>query len=84
MELENVHPGEILKKDFIDPIKIPLLILSRQSGIPVKRIFNLIEGKESITFYTAHRLSQVFGNSSDFWINAQKTYDYNESNRKKD
>ncbi len=75
MKLKPVHPGEILKKDFMEPINLPLLVLSKECRIQKEKLFNVIEGKEPITFNIAHKLSTVFGNSTDFWLNAQKTYD---------
>jgi addiction module HigA family antidote len=82
MELKNVHPGEILQKDFIEPMDIDLKKLSECSNINEKNLKNIINRTKDITFNIAHGLSVAFANSSDFWLNAQKTYDYNERNRK--
>ncbi len=83
MELENVHPGEILQKDFIDPMDLDLKRLSECSNINEKNLKNIINGTKDITFNIAHGLSAALGNSANFWLNAQKTYDYNERNSKK-
>ena len=79
MKLKNVHPGEILQKDFIEPLEISLSHLSQFTRINEVKLRSIIQEKEPITFNVAHGLSLYFGNYTDFWLNAQKTYDHNRS-----
>ena len=75
MRLKPVHPGEILQKDFIEPLDISLSHLSQHTRIEESKLKSIIEEKERITFNVAHGLSLYFGNSLEFWLNTQKTYD---------
>ena len=69
------HPGEILLKHFLRPLKITQSQLAEHLGISVQRVNELVKGKRGITPNTAWLLSQAFGNSAQFWINLQTTYD---------
>ncbi len=69
------HPGEILIKHFLQPLEITQSQLAEHLGIPVQRVNELVKGKRGITSDTAWLLSQAFGNSAQFWINLQTTYD---------
>ena len=69
------HPGEILIKHFLQPLEITQSQLAKHLGISVQRVNELVKGKRGITPDTAWLLSQAFGNSDQFWINLQTTYD---------
>ena len=66
--LPNIHPGEILKEEFLDPFGISAYRLSKEIKIPQTRISQIIKGKRRITADTALRLSEFFGNSPQFWM----------------
>jgi antitoxin HigA-1 len=73
--LPNIHPGEILQLDFLEPIAINAYRLSTDIEISQTRIREILNGKRAITADTAHRLSHYFGNSAQFWLNLQSAYD---------
>jgi addiction module HigA family antidote len=73
--LPNIHPGEILKLDFLEPLNITPYRLSKDLAVAQTRISEILAGKRSITADTALRLSRYFGNSPQFWLNLQTQYD---------
>ena len=66
-ELRNIHPGEVLMEEFLIPLDISAYRLSKDIGIPLTRISEILKGRRRITADTALRLSQYFGNSAKFW-----------------
>jgi len=74
-KLNNVHPGEILNRDFLEPMNITPYALAKAIGVDQTRISQLIKGKRSFSADTALRLSRFFGISAEFWLNAQSRYD---------
>jgi addiction module HigA family antidote len=74
-KLNPVHPGEILTEEFLTPLGITKHKLAIDLGIPASRIDQIAKGKRSITADTAFRLSLYFGNSAEFWMNLQSSYD---------
>jgi addiction module HigA family antidote len=74
-KLNPVHPGEILIEEFLAPMGITRHKLAIDLGIPASRIDQIAKGKRSITADTAFRLSLYFGNSAEFWMNLQSSYD---------
>ncbi len=81
-KLANVHPGDILLKDFLEPMQITPYALAKAIGVDQTRISQLIKGKRSISADTALRLSKYFGMSAEFWLNAQSRYDLEEEREK--
>ena len=77
-KLANVHPGEILNFEFLEPLEITAYRLSKDLKIPQTRISEIIKGKRRITADTALRLSKYFGNSAKFWLGIQDDYDIEE------
>lgn len=73
--LPNIHPGEILQLEFLEPMNISAYRLSKDIGVTQTRISEILSGKRSITADTALRLSRYFGNSAQFWLNLQTQYD---------
>ena len=74
-KLPNVHPGEILLEEFLNPMGLSAYKLSKDLGIPQTRISQIIKGKRRITADTALRLSKYFGTSVKFWLGLQNDYD---------
>jgi antitoxin HigA-1 len=74
-KLTPVHPGEILTEEFLAPLGISRNKLALDLGVPASRIDQIAKGKRSITADTAFRLSLYFGNSAEFWMNLQTSYD---------
>ena len=73
--LSNVHPGEILEIDFLEPLGLTAYALAKAIGVDQTRISQLTKAKRSITADTAIRLSKFFKMSAEFWLNAQSRYD---------
>ena len=74
-KLANVHPGEVLNFEFLEPLKISAYRLSKDLQIPQTRISQIIKGRRRITADTALRLSKYFGNSAKFWLGLQDDFD---------
>ncbi|MBP5673744.1 MAG: HigA family addiction module antidote protein [Lentisphaeria bacterium] len=73
--LKPVHPGEVLKFEFLDPLSLSQNELARQIGVPPRRINEIVHGKRAITPDTAIRLSKFFGTTAKFWLGLQAEYD---------
>jgi addiction module HigA family antidote len=73
--LKNIHPGEILKEEFLEPLEISAYRLSKETFIPQTRISEILKGNRRITADTALRLSKFFGTSAKFWLGLQDDYD---------
>ena len=71
----NIHPGEILREEFLKPMKITPYQLAKQLHVPVPRINDIVREKRGITADTAVRLARFFGTSAEFWMNAQAFYE---------
>jgi len=69
------HPGEVLREDFLKPLKLSQYALAKALGVPQMRISGIINGRRGITPDTALRLARYFGTSAEFWIGMQATYD---------
>lgn|SRR5690606_7009570 len=82
-KLANVHPGEVLNLEFLQPLGISAYRLSKDLKIPQTRISEIIKGKRRITADTALRLSKYFGNSAKFWLGLQVDYDIEEEHNEK-
>jgi addiction module HigA family antidote len=82
-KLKNIHPGEILKEEFLKPLNISAYRLSQETFIPQTRISVILKGKRSITADTALRLSKFFGTSAKFWLGLQDDYDLEEEKKRK-
>jgi antitoxin HigA-1 len=76
--LKNIHPGEILLKEFLIPLELSSYRLSKDIAIPQTRISEIIKGNRRITADTALRLSRFFGNSAKFWLGLQDDFDIEE------
>ena len=82
-KLENVHPGEVLNLEFLEPLEITAYRLSKDLKIPQTRISEIIKGRRRITADTALRLSKYFGNSAKFWLGLQDDFDIEEERTEK-
>jgi len=73
--LEPVHPGELLREDFLEPMGITPYRLAEDIGVRHTRVYEILRGERSVTADTALRLSRYFGMSEDYWLNVQSHYD---------
>lgn len=74
-KLEPVHPGEVLREDFLKPLGISINRLARDIVVPPGRISEIVNGKRGITADTALRLARFFGVSAELWLGLQTEYD---------
>jgi len=77
-KIKNIHPGEVLKEEFLKPLTISAYRLCMDINVPQTRISEIIKGNRSITADTALRLSKYFGNSANFWLGLQNDFDIEE------
>ena len=74
-KLKNIHPGEILSKEFLNPMGLTRYRLSRDTGLLQTSIAGIIRGRKKITPETALKLSRYFGTSAKFWLDLQRDFD---------
>jgi addiction module HigA family antidote len=74
-KLAPIHPGEVLQKDFLEPLGLTQYRLARGLSVPPRRINEIVLGRRSISADTALRLARFFGTSDRFWLNLQASYD---------
>jgi antitoxin HigA-1 len=71
----TTHPGEILKKEFLEPAGITQVAFAQHIGVPLQRVNEIIRGKRGITPETAWLFSMALGTTPQFWMNLQNAYD---------
>jgi addiction module HigA family antidote len=71
----SIHPGEILKTEFMDPLGLSSYRLAKELHVSAPRINDLVRGKRAITADTAMRLSRYFGTSALLWLGLQMDHD---------
>ena len=71
----SLHPGEMLREEFMVPLKLSANALALALRIPATRISEIVNERRGITADTALRLGVYFGTSPDFWMNMQKSYE---------
>jgi addiction module HigA family antidote len=74
-KLAPVHPGEVLREDFLNPMKLSPYAVARACGVPRTRIERVTRGEAPITADTALRLARYFGTTPAFWMNIQAQFD---------
>lgn len=74
-QMRPVHPGEILREDFLVPLKMSVNALALALNVPVTRIHEIVKERRSITADTAERLARYFGGDAVSWLNLQAMYD---------
>ena len=80
-KLPNIHPGEVLLEEFLNPMGISQNALARAARVPPRRINEIVLGKRAITADTALRLATFFGTSEGFWLGLQADYDIEATRR---
>ena len=74
-KLPPVHPGEMLREEFMKPLGISINGLARELHVPATRISEIVNERRGISADTAFRLARHFGTSPDFWMDLQKNYE---------
>ena len=72
---EPTHPGEMLLREFLEPMGLTQGELALGIRVPYQRVSELVTGRRGVTPSTALRLSKFFGNSAGFWLNLQQRWD---------
>src|SRR5271168_5557520 len=76
-----VHPGEILREDFMKPLKLSVNSLALELHVPATRVGEIVHERRRITADTALRLARYFKTNPEFWLNLQNFYDLEVSRR---
>ena len=79
--LAPVHPGEILREEFLTPLALSVYRLARAIGVSRPRLNDIVLGRRRVTVDTALRLGRYFGTTPEFWINLQTRYDLDVAER---
>ena len=79
--LPNIHPGEILLEEFLLPMNVSQNALARATGVPPRRINEMVLAKRGLTADTALRLAVAFGTSEGFWLGLQADYGLEEARK---
>jgi addiction module HigA family antidote len=74
-KLPPVHPGEVLREDFLAPMRLTPYAVARACGVPRTRIERLVREETPITADTALRLAKYFGTTAAFWMGMQAQYE---------
>ncbi|MDQ2710791.1 MAG: HigA family addiction module antitoxin [Acidobacteriota bacterium] len=75
IQRKPVHPGEMLREEFLTPLGLSANKLAIELRVPATRISEIVNERRAITADTALRLERYFGMSADFWMNLQKQFD---------
>jgi addiction module HigA family antidote len=73
--MRPVHPGEILREDFLVPLEMSSNALAMALGVPATRIYEIVKERRAITADTAERLARYFGGDAISWLTLQAIYD---------
>ena len=73
--MRPVHPGEVLREEFLKPLNLSANGLAIDLHVPAPRINDIVREKRGITADTALRLARYFGTSAEFWLGLQDDYD---------
>jgi addiction module HigA family antidote len=75
------HPGEMLREDFLPDYALSVAALAKAAGVSRQSVNELLRGRRAVSPEMALRLSRLFGNSPEFWLNAQRAVDLWEASR---
>lgn len=73
--LDHVTPGDVLRREFMEPLGLSARAVAREIEVPVTRITEILKAQRSITAETALRLGRRFGTSPEFWLGLQAAHD---------
>ena len=81
---EPMHPGEVLKELYLDPLDMGAIAFARRLDVPRTRIERLVKGVTSVTPDTALRLARAFNTTPAYWMNMQTNYDMSVASKEVD
>ncbi len=70
-----IHPGEMLREDFLPDYGLSVAALAQSAGVSRQSVNELLRGRRAVSPEMALRLARLFGNSAEFWLNAQRAVD---------
>lgn len=73
--MRPIHPGEILREEFLQPLNLPANALARRLDVPATRLHEILKERRGISADTALRLARCFGTTAEFWMALQADYD---------
>ena len=79
--LPSVHPGDVLKTEFLEPLSLSVYQLAKDLKVQRSRLNEIVLGQRSLTADTALRLAVYFGMTPEFWLNLQTQHDLDVANR---
>lgn len=71
----SIHPGEILREEFLKPMRLSAYELAKRLHVPAPRVNDIVLERRGISADTAVRLSRFFGTTEQFWLNLQAAYE---------
>lgn len=80
--LRPIHPGEILREEFLEPLAMSANALSLELHVPAPRINDIVRERRAISTDTAMRLARYFGTTPQFWLNLQTAFDLKQTEAK--
>ena len=80
--LRPIHPGEILREEFLEPLAMSANALSLELHVPAPRINDIVRERRAISTDTAMRLARYFGTTPQFWLNLQTSFDLKQTEAK--
>ena len=80
--LRPIHPGEILREEFLEPLAMSASALSLELHVPAPRIHDIVRERRAISTDTAMRLARYFGTTPQFWLNLQTAFDLKQAEAK--
>ncbi len=80
----TTHPGEVLREEFMIPLRLSARALGALIGVPANRLTEIARGRRDVTADTAIRLGRYFGTNALFWLNLQAAYDLSKAERTHD
>jgi addiction module HigA family antidote len=80
-KMRPIHPGEILREEYLVPLGLSANVLAQTLGVPANRISGIVAGKRSVTADTALRLARAFKTSPELWLNLQQAFDLRTAER---
>jgi addiction module HigA family antidote len=80
--MRPVHPGEILREDFLAPLNLSVNALARSLQVPATRLHEIVKERRAVTPDTALRLARYFGGDAQSWLNLQASFDLKVAQRK--
>jgi addiction module HigA family antidote len=80
-QMRPIHPGEILREEYLVPLALSANALAQALGVPANRVSGIVAGKRAVTADTALRLARAFKTSPEFWLNLQQAFDLRTAER---